>query len=129
MMCLLRTFSFKHLYGLSGHNCRNSMLINQLRVSISAQKDTKIIKWSYNTRKFDAINKKNGKGNFCLRTVFKTHLVGVVIALPLFLHLHLDYIKYSCMHIDWKISNCQRRSFKFYQQITEIREKNRSLKQ
>jgi hypothetical protein len=52
-------FALEHLHRLAGHDRRDRMLVNQLRMTVTAQKDAEIVKGRNNAREFYTIYQKN----------------------------------------------------------------------
>jgi hypothetical protein len=54
----------KHLYGVSGHDRRDGVLVNKLGMPVSPQQQTEIIEPGDNSLELDAIDEENGERDF-----------------------------------------------------------------
>jgi hypothetical protein len=62
-MWLVALFNFEHLHWLTWHNGRNSMLVDKLGMSITAQKHAEIVERRDNSGQFHTVNEENCQRN------------------------------------------------------------------
>lgn len=52
-------FRFEHLHGLTRHDGRNGVLIHELRVTVTTQKNAEVVEGGHDARQLDAIDEKD----------------------------------------------------------------------
>jgi hypothetical protein len=71
----------EQLNGLSRHDGGNGVFVNQLRVSIPAQKDAEIIEPGDDTLKLDAIDKEYRQRDFLLPDIIEKCVLKILRAI------------------------------------------------
>src|SRR5690606_574440 len=66
--------------GSARHDGRYRMLINQLRVTVTAQKHTKVVEPGHDALQFDAVDEEDCKGSFALSDVIEKGVLKVLSA-------------------------------------------------
>jgi len=69
---------FEHLDWLAGHNGRNSVLIDELRMPVAAQKHTEIVKPGDDTLQLNSIDEENCERNLILSDKVKKSVLKVL---------------------------------------------------
>jgi hypothetical protein len=71
----------EQLHGLSWHDRRDSMLVDELGVSIPAQKDTEIVEPRDDALKLHAVDQKDRQGNFVLPDIIEKSVLEILRAI------------------------------------------------
>jgi hypothetical protein len=71
-------FALEHLHRLAGHDGGDRMLVNKLRVTVTAQKHAEIIEGSDNARQLDAVDQENRERNLLLTNGIEEKILKVL---------------------------------------------------
>jgi hypothetical protein len=70
--------AFKHLHRRAGHDCRNCVFVDKLRVPIAAKENTEIVKRRDDTSQFHAIDQKYCQGNLLLANSIEKKILKIL---------------------------------------------------
>ena len=83
------------------HDCRNRVLVDELRMTIASQQDTEIIEPAYNALQLYAVDEKDRQRGFVLANIIEKRVLQVLSA---FTHFFLSAILVAIVSaVVWKL--------------------------
>jgi hypothetical protein len=72
---------FHQMDGSTRHDGRYRMLIDELRVTVAAQENAKVVEPGHDALKFDTVDEENRKGRFALANMIEKRVLKVLSAI------------------------------------------------
>jgi hypothetical protein len=94
--CLALIIAIKELYRRAGHDRRDGMLVDQLRMPVTAQKNAEIVKPRDDALQLDAIDEKNGQRDLLLSDMIQKRVLQILSAFS----GHKFYPFYPLAHLE-----------------------------
>ena len=81
-------FALEHLHRLAGHDCRNRVLVDKLRMPVPAKENAEIVKGCDDTRELHAIDQENRERILVLADCIEEKILKILGTFSHFLFFH-----------------------------------------